>query len=625
MRLDRPFLKLPIRFSAEKLADEVRALPQSAWRPHPTGFPGNEAVRLVSPSGQATDSIHGPMAPTEDLLRCPYVMEVMSELRGVWGRSRLMGLGAGADVPPHIDCHYYWVTHLRIHIPVITNPNVSFTCGDQTVHMEAGECWVFDSFRRHTVQNAGSEQRVHLVLDTVGGERLWDLVEAAKQERNGAVKTLAPGERRGLPLAYEQLNFPEVMPPADMRALFDFILGHAHRQASLEPIVRRMDRFLYAWAAAWARFGTDDEGLPTYRGLISSVQQDLDALRGHELELSNGLKLYYALNQLIFCNALDSERAEERASGTSPRILSMARIQASPSASPSLPHRELIDRPIFIVSSPRSGSTLLFETLSRAPGLYATGTESHALIENNPRLTPRNRNWSSNRLTAEDALPETIETLARDFYERLMDRELKAADGKVRLLEKTPKNALRVPFFHAIWPDARFVYLYRDPRETLSSMLEAWQSGSFRTYPRLPRWTGSPWSLLLVPGWQDLNGKPLIEIVAHQWAITTRTLLEDLKALPADQVCTVDYAALVAEPQATMEDLCDCLSLQWDVRLDRDLPISRTTVSRPGRDKWRANEQLIESVWPIVETVDAEAREFVATLQKSSPATTLAS
>ena len=132
MLVSRPFLKLPIRFDAEALAAEVRALPPSAWSAHPTGFVGNEAVRLVSPGGAPTDEFEGPMAPTPALEQCRYVREIMAELGGVWGRSRFMGLAAGADVPPHIDTHYYWRTHLRLHIPVITNPGVLFTCDDET-------------------------------------------------------------------------------------------------------------------------------------------------------------------------------------------------------------------------------------------------------------------------------------------------------------------------------------------------------------------------------------------------------------------------------------------------------------------------------------------------------------
>jgi hypothetical protein len=61
-----------------------------------------------------------------------------------------------------------------------------------------------------------------------------------------------------------------------------------------------------------------------------------------------------------------------------------------------------------------------------------------------------------------------------------------------------------------------FIYLYRDPRQVLSSMIEAWTSGRFQTYPQLPGWTGPAWSLLLVPGWRAFIGRPLHEIVAAQ-------------------------------------------------------------------------------------------------------------
>ena len=46
----------------------------------------------------------------------------------------------------------------------------------------------------------------------------------------------------------------------------------------------------------------------------------------------------------------------------------------------------VFERPVFIMSAPRSGSTLLFETLQRAPALYTIGSESHRLIESIPTL-----------------------------------------------------------------------------------------------------------------------------------------------------------------------------------------------------------------------------------------------
>ena len=114
MRLKKPFLKLPIRFDAEALAAEVRALPPSAWTPHPTGFVGNEAVRLVTPAGEDSDAIDGPMAATDSLNRCDYVRQIMAEIGGVWGRSRFMGLAAGQGSPA-AHRHQLLLAHASAH------------------------------------------------------------------------------------------------------------------------------------------------------------------------------------------------------------------------------------------------------------------------------------------------------------------------------------------------------------------------------------------------------------------------------------------------------------------------------------------------------------------------------
>jgi hypothetical protein len=272
--------------------------------------------------------------------------------------------------------------------------------------------------------------------------------------------------------------------------------------------------------------------------------------------------------------------------------------------------RDRFDRPIFIVSTPRSGSTLMFETLAQAPHLFSIGGESHGLIERFPELSPVAHQSMSNLLTAEDAKNHLAERLAQDFYEALRDRQGSPANGRVRMLEKTPKNALRVSFFDAIWPDACFIYLYRDPRQTLSSMIEAWSSGRFRTYPRLPGWNGPQWSLLLVPGWQRLNGMPIHRIVAHQWAITTGVLLDALEAIPAKRVQVVRYEDFLARPQDAIKTIAGRLDFEWDRQLTNTLPLSRYTVSRPNPDKWRSIQTQIDSVFPIVEQVDARARRF---------------
>ena len=257
-----------------------------------------------------------------------------------------------------------------------------------------------------------------------------------------------------------------------------------------------------------------------------------------------------------------------------------------PPNGPSAPGKHVhLARPIIIVAAPRSGSTLLFELLARSPSVWTIGGESHQLIESIPRFDPARRNFDSNRLTAEDAGPRAVAALRAGLTAKLRNRDNQpppAGTAAVRLLEKTPKNALRVPLLNAVFPDALFIYLFREPHENISSILEAWKSRKFITYPRLPGWQGNPWSLVLIPGWRDLIGKDLGEVAAEQWAVTNRILLDDLEQLPSERWTTVSYNQLVAEPQATAVRLCEFAGIEWDQDLKKgQLPHARHTLTPP--------------------------------------------
>lgn len=271
------------------------------------------------------------------------------------------------------------------------------------------------------------------------------------------------------------------------------------------------------------------------------------------------------------------------------------------------------DRPVFIVCPPRSGSSLLFEALLQAPELYTIGGESHHLIEGVPELNIRAREFSSNRLTAEDATPAIASTLRTRFRAALRDRDGRppAADGRIRMLEKTPKNSLRIPFLARIFPEARFVYLHRDPRQVLASMIDAWESGRFKTYLGLPGWPRPHWSLLLTPGWQALAGKTTAEIVAAQWEHATRLILDDLAQLP-DGVWQVSrYDRIASRPREEIARLCSSLELPWDRPIGDTLPLSRYTMTRPDPEKWRRHEAVIASQLPGIEKTMARADALV--------------
>ena len=179
MKLSRPFIKLPFRFDVDQLRREVEAFPADAWAKHPNNIPGNSALRLITVGGTENDDVAGAMAPTPHLQSSPYIQQVLSHFGVVWSRSRLMRLGPGSSVPEHTDINYHWFHRVRLHVPIVTTPDVRFHCDGEEVHMAPGEAWIFDNWRVHKVDNGSDISRVHLVADTTGNGRFWDLAEAA--------------------------------------------------------------------------------------------------------------------------------------------------------------------------------------------------------------------------------------------------------------------------------------------------------------------------------------------------------------------------------------------------------------------------------------------------------------
>ncbi len=181
MKLQYPFMQLPLSFDAAALEAEVGAIAESAWRPHPQGYAGNDALTLVTTGGDPdSDAVAGQMRATPHLERCPYLRQVLHGIGATWGRTRLMRLSGQAEVTPHVDVNYYWRERVRVHVPIVTQPTVRFTCGEAEVNMRAGECWIFDTWRMHNVVNDHALPRIHLVADTVGGTGFWQLVARAR-------------------------------------------------------------------------------------------------------------------------------------------------------------------------------------------------------------------------------------------------------------------------------------------------------------------------------------------------------------------------------------------------------------------------------------------------------------
>ena len=509
----------------------------------------------------------------------------------------------------HTDINYHWHHRVRLHIPVVTRPEVSFHCDDQVVNMAEGESWIFDNWRPHKVENRSDVTRIHLVADTTGNARFWDMAHAAaSQDLPVQAIPFQPGARVGI--ATEQHNVYRVMPPSEvddlLRDLFEESVslkpGDAGA-AQMQALQRVFYGFRQDWRQLWSLFADSDRGVPHYRKRLEMLLQQVQAL-GDELRVrSNQMPVLRVVGQRIGTYAVN------------PGVAGMG-AAAAPAAAQARPvvRTPDYDRPLIIVAAPRSGSTALFETLAVTPQLTNPGGEAHWLVEGFQMFRPGAPGIDSNRLTADRLTPEIALAMKSRLAEKLVGPDNQRVDAeRVRLLEKTPKNALRIPFFNALFPDARFVFLWREPEENVSSILDAWRAGGWVTYPQLPGWDG-PWSMLLPPGWQALKGKPVPEVAAFQWATTNRIIMDDLEQIPAERRHVVRYSDFVADPAAVIRGVCAFAGLEFDAALSErtggDLPPSRHTLTPPEAGKWKKNAAEIEPLIPDLQPVMERLRAF---------------
>ena len=309
MKLQVPFLQLPLLFDAEALAAEVAALGESPWRPHPQGFPGNDSLTLVTAHGNPdSDEVAGPMRPTPHLEKCPYLMQALATVGATWGRSRLMRLSGQAEVTPHVDINYYWRERVRVHVPILTQPTVKFRCGEAEINMAAGECWIFDTWRLHRVLNDANRPRIHLVADTVGGEGFWTHLQGARPAGRDipgwAPRRIAAVAGPRPVLAYETVNYPRVMTPWEMREHIVFLIGEAEPHPQLPAANGVLLRLSRRWHALWSCYGEDEAGWTRYRALIDEAKAELRAVGADRIALRNDVVFMQALVSCVLEVAL---------------------------------------------------------------------------------------------------------------------------------------------------------------------------------------------------------------------------------------------------------------------------------------------------------------------------------
>jgi len=277
--------------------------------------------------------------------------------------------------------------------------------------------------------------------------------------------------------------------------------------------------------------------------------------------------------------------------------------------------------PVFILSPPRSGSTLLFETMFRFDELLHFNHESDFIwwqhFPYDKMACP------SDYIGEEYICPENIDLIRKYTYTSVIGKTIGEAShmdsntfqygrNKIRYLDKTIANCFHLPFLKKAFPTAQFIFLVRDPRDNISSMLEGWpyieRFGKPQLTPliqSIPNATITHWTYPAPPGWRTMVTRPLPEICAWSWQKHVEHVLEFFRGKRRKGHILIRYEDLLESPVGIYTDLSKKLNLRLTEKIldyAKKPALSYTAVSRPERDKWRKKHyQEIMSVLPLIE------------------------
>jgi Sulfotransferase family len=198
-------------------------------------------------------------------------------------------------------------------------------------------------------------------------------------------------------------------------------------------------------------------------------------------------------------------------------------------------------RPIFILSLPRTGSTLLQRILGSHEAI-ATASEPWFLLPSLYSLREQGVNAEyEHGVTArgvkgfaEEYLPGGVDDYRAAIHDFALDIYARASDGKPYFLDKTPRYHHIAGELISLFQEARFIFLWRNPLAIAASWMDTWSGG---------RWNLDDLSADLFRGLPNL----VEAYSSHE-----------------DRVASTRYEDLVARPPEEIERLLHYLELPFD-------------------------------------------------------------
>jgi hypothetical protein len=165
-------VRLPRIYDVERLLQDLQVLRNVPSAPQPGPYHAGEWTGIALHSMGGKDSVFPSAAgmdhyqETENLKRTPYFKYVLDDLKRPKEVVRILFLPPGGYIKDHFDFHTsFQFGLLRLHIPIITHPDVIFMIDEQRVIWNPGELWFGDFSKVHSVKNDSPVVRVHMVID----------------------------------------------------------------------------------------------------------------------------------------------------------------------------------------------------------------------------------------------------------------------------------------------------------------------------------------------------------------------------------------------------------------------------------------------------------------------------
>ena len=265
--------------------------------------------------------------------------------------------------------------------------------------------------------------------------------------------------------------------------------------------------------------------------------------------------------------------------------------------------RPTLEKPIFVVGCSRAGTTLVYKTLSESQEIGSLQRETHEFwIALHPLAQ---RNWHSHALAASDGTDRDRRAVSRYFYSRM---------GARRIVDKNNQNGLCVPYLHALFAEAHFVYVKRSPGDNIHSLIEGWgKPDEFATWSaelpaevRIEWGRYRRWCFFLFDGWRSYVDRSIEEVCAAQYMAMNRAILDSARDVPPAQWTEVLYEDLVSDPVGGFRGVFQSCGLSFTPTLEQHcakvLLTPYNAFSEIRLDKWRnqGNRERIERIMPRV-------------------------